>query len=255
MVVIAVTNEKGGVGKTTTAVSLAAVLAERGQRVLVIDLDPQAAASKWLGVTDAGPELAQVFIAERPLEAAIRSTEVEGLDLAASSRDLADAERRLGSEPGGDAILRTALEDLPQRWDFVLLDCPPTLGHLSVSALMAAAWVVIPVEASIMAYQAVPDILETIGRLRRRLNRALQVLGVLAVRTDSTRHTRDVVEALRQQFGDQVFGTTIRNTVRMRDAARYRQPISLYDPTGGAAGDYRALANEVFARLPQLVRN
>lgn len=250
MQTLAVVNEKGGVGKTTTAVNLAAALVEQGLRLLVVDLDPQAAASAWLGVTQAGDQLAATLIEEAPLLAAIVPTSIERVDVVPASRRLAAAEVHLAREPGGNGILRAALAQLPQeRWDLVVVDCPPTLGQLSVSALTAASHVLIPIEASVGAYRALPQILRTIESLRGRVNPNLEIAGIVLVRLEATRHAREIAELLRRKFGDLVLTPTVRKTVRLQDAQLYSQPITTYDSRSGGAEDYRALARAVADHL------
>jgi chromosome partitioning protein len=247
---LAVVNEKGGVGKTTTAVNVAAALADLGLRLLVVDLDPQAAASAWLGINDPGDQLAATLTDDAPLLEAIVAAPVEGVDVAPASRRLAAAEVHLAREPGGTGILRAALAHLPaDRWDLAIIDCPPTLGQLSVSALTAAGHVLIPVEASVGAYRALPQILRTIEALRARVNPDLEITGIAVVRLEPTRHAREIVDLLQRKFGELLLAPPIRKTVRLQDAQLYGQPITAYDSRSGGAEDYRALAVAVMERL------
>ena len=247
---LAVVNEKGGVGKTTTAVNLAAALVEHGLRLLVVDLDPQAAASAWLGIKEAGDQLAATLTEDAPLLEGIVPAALDGVDVVPASRRLAAAEVHLAREPGGNGILRAALAQLPQgRWDAIILDCPPTLGQLSVSALTAASHVLIPVEASVGAYRALPQILRTVESLRARVNPDLEIAGIALVRLEPTRHTREIADLLRRKFADLVLTPTVRKTVRLQDAQLYSQPITIYDARSAGAEDYRALASAVADRL------
>lgn len=248
---LAVINEKGGCGKTTTTVNVAAALAEKGQRVLVIDLDPQAAASSWLGVRDGGRGLCEVFAEEEDLINLVRPANVPNVDIVPSSRWLGGVEKQLAQEAGAEAVFRNALRRLPPLWDVILLDCPPTLGIISISALNASDRAIVPVEASAMVVRALPNVLKTIDRIRDRLNPDLEIGAVLACRVESTRHARDVVEVLRKRFQGQVLNATIRKTVRVQEAAVHCRPLVAYDSVCGGAQDYRAVAEELLSRLHQ----
>jgi chromosome partitioning protein len=172
------------------------------------------------------------------------------VDVAPASRRLAAAEVHLAREPGGTGILRAALAQLPaDRWDLVIVDCPPTLGQLSVSALTAASHVLIPAEASVGAYRALPQILRTIEALRARVNPSLEIAGIALVRLEPTRHAREIADLLHRRFGDLLLEPPIRKTVRLQDAQLYSQPITTYDPRSSGAEDYRLLAVAVMERL------
>jgi chromosome partitioning protein len=250
--ILAVVNEKGGTGKTTTAVNVAAAFAERGLRVLVIDLDPQGAASAWLGVHEPDDSLADALIEDASLVRAVVSSNVERVDVIGATRRLAAAEVHLAREPGGNGILRQALGGLPsERWDVVMLDCPPTLGQLSVAALTAATHVLIPVEATIGASRALPQILKTVESMRARVNPGLEIVGLALVRFEATRHAREVATLLGRRFGELLLPHVIRKTVRLQDAQLYSQPITRYDTNSGGADDYRALSASILERLPR----
>ncbi len=243
---IAVMNQKGGVGKTTTAVSLAAALGERGVRVLLIDLDPQASASAWLGAQDDGRALLEALTEERSLAELARPSVSEGVEIVPSGPELARAERALAGDVGAVAILRDAVAKLPKkRWNYVLLDTPPSLGSLASAALLAVREVLIPVEASSMAVAGLAAMLETVKRAGR-LNPDLQVAGIVACRVDGrTRIGREVPELLAQKFPDLTRKSHVRESVRFREAWAHRQPITQFDPGGPGAEDYRALAAEL----------
>lgn len=246
---IAITNQKGGSAKTTTAVNLAAALAEREKRVLVVDLDPQASASSWLGSVDEGRGLFEVLADNGNLTDLVRQSNVEGVDLVPASPWLVGAEKALASEPGAEAVLRGALSRLPPRWDFVLLDCPPSLGLLAVSALTAAREVLVPVEARVMALAGLAGLTRTVERIQERTNPDLVLTGILACRLDSrTNLSREVVESLRSRFGRLVFRATVRENVRLAEAPSFRQPITTYAPRSSGAEDYRAVAAELLRR-------
>lgn len=249
MKTLAVTNQKGGSGKTTTAVNLAAALGERGLRVLLVDLDPQASASAWLGVKDGGRGLLDVLTANVNLADIVQGTEAEGVDVAPASAWLASAEKTMAGEPGAELVFSKALHRLPASWDYLLVDCPPALGLLTVSALAAVDEVLVPVELSPMALAGVARLVETVELVRARLNDRLELAHLVACRVDTrTNLSRDIVAALRQRFGDKVLAAVIRETVRLREAWSYGQPVTVYDPHGAGAEDYRAVAAELVKR-------
>lgn len=247
----AVTNQKGGSGKTTTAVNLAAALGEKARRVLVLDLDPQASASSWLGIKDGGKGLLEVFSDGRKLADLVQASSAPGVDVVPSSAWLVGVDKAVAGEPGAETILRRALERLPlDRWDFVFVDCPPALGLLSVSALVACREVLVPVEASTLALAGLAALVGTVERVRDRLNPELEVSAILACRVDArTNLSRDVVESLRERFGKLVLETVVRDNVRLAEAPSFGKPITLYDPRSAGAEDYRSVAAELLRRM------
>ena len=247
---LAIANQKGGVGKTTTAVSLAACCAELGRRVLLVDLDAQASASIWLGVKEEGRGLLEVFTAGAPLAPLARDTGVPGLSLVPSSLWLSNAEKALAGEPGAETVLRKALRKLPDRWDLVLVDCPPTLGLLAVAALTACREVLVPVEAKVMALNGLAQLTRTIDTVRDRLNEDLELAAILACRVTHTRLSGEVVDSLRKHFGSKVMRVEIRENVRLAEAPSYGKPINLYAPESYGAEDYRAAARELLGVTP-----
>jgi len=246
----AVTNQKGGSCKTTTAVNLAAALGEKGERVLVVDLDAQASASSWLGTKDGDRGLLEVFTDNGNLADLVRQTDVPGVELVPASAWLVGADKALAAEPGAETLLRRALHRLPRdRWDFVFLDCPPSLGLLAVSALVAADEVLVPVEASSMALGGLASLVQTVERVRERLNPALELSAILVCRVDTrTRLSHDVVERLRAHFGKTVLRAMVHETVRLREAWSFSKPVTLYAPKSRGAEDYRAVAAEFLKR-------
>jgi chromosome partitioning protein len=245
--IVAIVNQKGGSGKTTTAVNLAAALGEKKRRVLVIDLDPQASASNWYGVKEAGRGLLEVFTDGRGLASLIEPTAAPGVSIVASSAWLVGIEKALAAEVGAEALLRKRAAALTaDQWDYVLIDCPPTLGILTVNALTAAAEVLVPVEAHVMALNGLVQLLQTIEAVKERLHAQLELAGILACRVDArTRHALEVVEQLRERFPKLVYRTVIRENVRLAECPSFGKPITQYEPSSHGAEDYRALAAEV----------
>lgn len=248
MRVIAVTNQKGGSGKTTTTVNLAAALGQLGRRVLVLDLDPQASASAWLGVRDGGTGLLEALVAEDggSFTGLIRPGSAHGVDLIPASPQLARAERHLAEAVGGERILLDLLRGLPRgRWDYLLIDCPPALGPLTINALAAAGEILVPVEASTMAVAGLASLLRTVAQARKHLNADLAFCGIFACRVDRTVMARDVVAAVRERFPEAALATTIRESVRLREAWGRAAPIDRFAPRSAGAEDYRCLALEI----------
>ena len=251
MRIIACVNQKGGSGKTTTAVNLAATLGERGKRVLLLDLDPQASATNWLGITDAGRGLLDAFGGATNLLDLVQSTPAQNVEIIGSSAWLLGVDKALAGEVAAETILRAKLRELPEKWDYILIDCAPTLGILTVSGLTAAREILIPVEAHVMALSGLAQLLNTIAVVRERLNPELEIAGILACRVDGrTKHALEIVDQLYERFGALVYPTVIRENVRLAECPSFGQPITLYDPRSAGTLDYRALANDVDTQTP-----
>ncbi len=252
---VAITNQKGGSAKTTTSVNLAATLAERGRRVLVIDLDPQHSATQWYDVTEGGRGVFDLFAEpERTrLDDLIFETGTDGVSMVPSSPWLVGAEKALATEPGAERLLREKFQALePDRFDYVLIDCPPTLGVLTVNALTAVEEVVVPVECHVMGLHGLAKLIQTVETVRKRLNERLRVTGIVACRVNlRTRHGREIVEKVRQRFPDLLYETMIRENVRLAECPSQGVPITSYADSSAGAEDYRRLAAEVIAQEGQ----
>jgi len=245
-------NQKGGVGKTTSTVSLGAALAGYGRRVLLVDFDPQGALSVALGYNPNEMELTVYNLLTDPnchLGDVLVQTEVAGMDLVPSNIDLSAAEIQLVSEVGREYALQRALEPVVADYDIVLIDCQPSLGLLTVNALTASSDVIIPMETEYFALRGVALLQDTINKVMGRLNPDLRILGVLATMYDPrTLHSREVLETVTKAFGDQVFSTVIHRTVKFPDAAVAGEPITSFASSSSGAEAYRRLAREVLAR-------
>jgi chromosome partitioning protein len=246
--IYAFANQKGGVGKTTTAINLAACLAEAGQRALVVDLDPQANATSGLGMRANGSS-SYDLLDGAPLAELVHPTAFANLDLVPAKPDLAGAVVELSGRSDGERYLAQALASGTDRYDFVFLDCPPSLGPLTVSALVAADRVIVPVQSEYFALEGLAGLLETLALVRRNLNPRLTVAGMLLTMHDSrTRLGRDVEREVREHFPELVFSTVIPRNVRVGEAPSYGLPVTHHDPHSAGAEAYFELAKEVAAR-------
>jgi chromosome partitioning protein len=253
--IVAICNQKGGVGKTTTTINLGAALAEHGRKVLLVDFDPQGALSVGLGFQPHELEVTIYnLLMERNLTAheVLFKTSVDGLDLLPSNIDLAGAEVQLVHEVGREFVLGRVLQPVMPEYDVILIDCQPSLGVLTVNALACADGVLVPLECEYFALRGVALLMETIDKVSSRLSPKLVMDGLLATMYDSrTLHTREVLANVVEGFGERVFHTVISRTVRFPDATVAGEPITTFDPTSNGASAYRELAKEVLDRWRQ----
>ena len=246
--VICIANQKGGVGKTTTAVNLAACLALQQRPVLLVDLDPQANATSGLGaqVSERAPSVYDVVMGECPLEAALLHLAPEHLDLLPSNRDLVGAELELVSALAREFRLSEALKQARGSYDVILIDCPPSLGLLTVNGLTAADSVLVPLQCEYFALEGLSALLDTVELIKQRLNPALRIAGILLTMFDTRNSlSHQVADEVRGHFPNQVLRTTIPRNVRLSESPSHGLPVALYDPTSRGAHAYADLAREI----------
>jgi len=247
--VVAIANQKGGVGKTTTAINLGASLAVAEQRTLIIDIDPQGNATSGLGVDrrDSLPTIYDVLVGERPVkECARQNVHFPFLSLVPSNRDLVGAEIELVDRPGRERVLAEALESIEEDYDYVLVDCPPSLGLLTLNTLTAADSVLIPIQCEFYALEGLSQLLNTVRLIQRGLNPKLEIEGVLLTMYDRRLNlSKQVADEARGYFGAKVFETSIPRNVRLAEAPSFGQPIVTYDVLSAGAQSYLSVAEEI----------
>jgi len=249
--IIAIINQKGGVGKSTTAVNLSAALGDMGKQVLLVDLDPQGNATSGLGIEKGQLNtcIYDVLLNDVPIQDAIIPDVQEGLDLVPATINLAGAEVELVSEMARENRLKDAVGTMRGKYDYVFIDCPPSLGLLTVNALVGADKLIIPIQTEFYALEGVTKLLESMKRVKSRLNPSLDIFGILLTMYDGrTTLSRQVAAEVRNYFGPQVFETIIPRTVKLSEAPSYGMPITKYDPNGKGAIAYMDLAKEVINR-------
>ena len=248
--IISLLNHKGGVGKTTSTINIGAGLVELGKKVLLIDLDPQANLSLSLGVPR---QRFTIYEAMRGESELVPYQVKENLDVVMSTLDLSGAEMELINEAGREFILRELFDPLQDEYDYILIDCPPSLGLLTLNALTSSQFIIIPLQTEFLALQGLTKIKQVIDKVRFRLNKKLQIAGVIATMYDHRKIlNRDVVETIRKYFGDKVFDTHIRDNVALAEAPAQRKDIFEYNSRSAGAADYLSLSKEVVERTDKL---
>lgn len=248
--ILAVANQKGGVGKTTSAINLAAGLGVLERRVLLVDCDPQGNASRGLGADSAEPNLYHALVGDVPLEQVVRPTGFPNLDIAPAQRDLVGLEVELVGVEGWQQKMRGVLSTATDRYDAILLDCPPSLGHLTISALTAADGVLVPMQCEYFALEGVSELIATVRRVQGSLNPKLEILGILLTMFDERMNLgRDVAEEVRKHFGSKVFDAVVPRNVRLAEAPSHGLPIFQYDIKSRGADAYLSIARELLRRI------
>ena len=246
---ISIINQKGGVGKTTTAVNLSAIMADMGQRVLIIDLDPQGNTTSGLGMAVEDKSIYEVLMGRIQMKDVVEKTDFRNLSIAGSDIRLADAELQLVNVDKREFRLKTAIAAVAKDFDFILIDCPPSLSLLTINALAASDGVMIPIQCEYYALEGVASLMQTVQRVKKTINPHLEVEGVLLTMLDGrTNLGLQVVEEVKKHFKKQVYGTVIPRTVRLGEAPSHGEPIHIYDKRSTGTTAYVELAKEVLAR-------
>ena len=246
---ISIINQKGGVGKTTTAVNLSALMADMGQRVLLVDLDPQGNTTSGLGMAVEDRSIYEVIMGREPMKKCIQKTDVKRLDIAGSDIRLAGAELELVSVEQREFRLKNALTTVQKDYDFIFIDCPPSLSLLTLNALAACDRVLIPIQCEYYALEGVTSLMNTVSRVKKTFNPGIDIEGILLTMLDGrTNLGLQVVDEVKKHFRKKTFATTIPRNVRLGEAPSHGEPIHVYDPRSAGAVAYRALAAELLER-------
>jgi len=247
--ILAIVNQKGGVGKTTTAINFGAGLGALERRVLLVDSDPQGNATRGLGGRATPPHLYHALVGEVPIAETIRPSGFPNLDLIPAQRDLVGIEVELVGEAGWETRLKTVLAEVADRYDTILIDCPPSLGHLTVNALTAADGVLVPLQCEYFALEGISELLATIKRVQGGLNPRLEIAGILlTMYDDRTNLSKDVAEEIRSHFSGKVFDTVVPRNIRLAEAPSHGLPIFQYDIKSRGAVAYLSVAREFLRR-------
>ncbi len=247
--IIAIVNQKGGVGKTTTAINLGAGLGALERRVLLVDCDPQGNATRGLGIRASSPHLYHALSGQVPIAETIRPSGFPNLDLIPTQRDLVGVEVEFVGESGWEGILKRVMSEVVDRYDTILLDCPPSLGHLTVSALNAADGVLVPLQCEYFALEGVSELMATVRRIQSGLNTRLAIAGILLTMYDErTNLSREVADEIRRHFPEKVYETVVPRNIRLAEAPSHGLPIFQYDIKSRGAEAYLALAREFLRR-------
>lgn len=254
--VISIANQKGGVGKTTTAINLSSSLAAAEKKTLLIDTDPQANSSSGLDISNHSPSVYEVLIGQRKMNEVIINSFMPFLDILPSNINLVGAEIEMVEMPYRESLLKTALQDSKNEYEFVIIDCPPSLGILTLNALSASDSVLIPVQCEYFALEGLGQLLNTINIVRQHFNKNLQIEGVLLTMFDTRlRLSHQVAEEVRKYFGDKVFNTIIHRNVRISEAPSFGKPVILYDAVSSGSRNYLSLASELLLRNSTISEN
>ena len=256
--IIAICNQKGGVAKTTTSINLSSYLAASGKKTLLIDLDPQSNATSGIGVDKHAvtASIYNVLHEHTSLSSIIKPTQVEGLDIAPSNLDLTGAEVELVNTMSREYRLKKSIEQVSADYDFVIIDCPPSLGLLTINALTAAGSVIIPIQCEYYALEGLSQLTNTINLITNNLNSDLKIEGVLLTMADyRTNLTKEVIEEVKKFFGDKVYNAIIPRSIKLTEAPGFGKPILLYDKNSNGANAYESLTKEVLGEITQPIEN
>lgn len=245
---IAIINQKGGSGKTTTTVNLGGYLASFNKKVLVLDLDPQANTTIHLGLKphEIEKNIYDVMTDGASINSIIKKTEVESLDICPANIDLSGVEIELAGIVGREMVLKDALDDTIKNYDYIIVDCPPSLSLLTINALTVAKEIIIPVQTEFFALEGMGKLINTVEIVKQRLNRDLKITGILPTMFDGrTNLSKEVIEKINEYFGNKVYKTKIRKNIKLAEASSHGKPILLYDPKSSGAEDYEAFSKEV----------